>query len=135
MKIKEVYVFRIPEGRDLMEFIKEFAERNEIHCASVNIIGALKNAEIGYFSEEEGRYLKKEINEQCELLSAMGNISRKIEEVFPHIHVILGKKDFTVVGGHLIRGEVFVAEVIIHEYDGRCQREKYGDLYLWEPED
>ena len=133
MRIKNVYVFRVPEGKDLVEYLENFARENEVRCASVMAIGALKSARIGYFSVEEGRYLKEEVREQCELLSAMGNISWKEGvEPFLHMHVVLGRNDFSVIGGHLIRGEVFVAEVIIHEYDGRCPRQKFGSLYLWE---
>ena len=134
MKEKNVYVFRILEGKDIVKSIEDFAEENEIQCASVNVIGALKNAEMGYFSNLKGKYITKEINEQCELLAGMGNISLKLENVFLHLHVILGRSDFTTIGGHLVRGEVFVAEVIIHEYDGRCPREQHNSLYLWSTE-
>ena len=132
MKVKNVYVFRVPEGRDLVRWIEDFGRENEIRRASVFVIGALKSATIGYFDESQGKYLKTSIDEQCELLSGMGNISWKEgKEVFLHLHVVLGRRDFSTIGGHLMDGEVFVAEVIIHEYDGRCPRVKTGNLYLW----
>ncbi len=132
MKLKDVYVFRVPEGREIMSYLRDFAEKNEIKCGSIRAIGALKNAEIGYFSTEKGEYLRKRIDEQCELLSLAGNVSQKADSPFLHIHVVLGTPEFEAIGGHLISGEVFVAEVIIEEYYGRCPRVKSGNLYLWE---
>ncbi len=132
MRVKEVHVFRVPENEELMEYIGNFAEKNEVKCGSVSIIGALKEAEIGYYDEKAGEYRRKKIGEQCELLSAMGNISQHGEKPFLHIHVVLGKPDFSLTGGHLIRGRVFVAEVTIHEYDGRCPRNPHGKLLLWD---
>ncbi len=132
MKVRDVHVFRVAEGEDLVQSIVDYSRKNHITCASVMVIGALKNAELGYFSKELGEYVRTEVDEQCELISGMGNISTREEEVFLHLHVLLGKRDFTTVGGHLIKGEVFVGEVIIHEYDGRCPRNKHGSLYLWD---
>ncbi|GEM_PF-2787631 len=132
MKIKEVHVLRIPEDEELVKYIVDFARKNEIRCASVSVIGALKNAVIGYYSPSEKRYIKKSVDGQCEILCGSGNISWKEGiEPFLHLHITLGSEDFTVTGGHLIKGLVFVAEVIIHEYDGRCPRQKVGNLYLW----
>ncbi len=129
-KIKEVHVFRIPENRDIMESLKEYIKNNEIKCGSLNVIGALKNAEIGYYSTEQQRYIKEYVDEQCEILSGMGNISTLENEPFIHFHIVLGRRDFSVTGGHLIRGTVFVAEVILYEFEGECPREK-RNLALW----
>ncbi len=134
MKIKHVHVARIPEDSDLVEGIIRYCVKKGIKCGSVNVIGALKNAELGFFNKESGEYERKSVNDQCELLSGVGNISNIEEKTFLHLHVVLGKSDFSVTGGHLIHGKVYVAEVIIHEYDGKCPRMKHGALNLWDAE-
>jgi len=130
--VKKVHVVRFPEGKDLMKEIKRYCEEKKIKSGMINVIGALKNATLGYFDTHVGKYIKKEINEQCELISAMGNISTLKDETFIHVHALLGSKNFDTIGGHLIRGEIFVAEVIIMEFEGDIERTKVGDLYLWE---
>ncbi len=132
-KVKNVHVFRIPANKDIMEYLKNYVEENEIKCGAINVIGALKNADIGYYSTGQKRYIREYVDEQCEILSGLGNIFRIGGEYFVHFHIVLGRRDFWVKGGHLIRGKVFVAEVIIYEFEGECPRIK-KDLSLW-PED
>ena len=49
-----------------------------------------------------------------EILNLSGNVSTKDAGYIPHVHVALGRKDFSVLGGHLDDGsqanmvEVFV---------------------------
>ena len=132
--VKKVHVVRFPEGKDLMKEIKRYCEEKKIKSGMINVIGALKNATLGYFDTRVRKYIKKEIDEQCELISAMGNISTLKDETFIHVHALLGSKNFDTIGGHLIRGEIFVAEVTIIEFEGGIERTKVGDLYLWETE-
>ncbi len=77
-EIEGVFVFRIPEGKDLIKEIEKFASENNIICGEVKVIGALKNARIGYYDPKMKKYVEMDIDEQVELLSAMGNISLRI---------------------------------------------------------
>jgi len=120
--IEGVFIFRIPEGKELVKEIEKFASENDIKCGGVMVIGALKNARIGYYDPKMKKYIEMDVDEQVELLSAIGNISLKEGKVFLHLHAVLGKRDFSVVGGHLIKGEVFVAEVIIQKFSGKLER-------------
>ena len=130
-KVKKVHMIRFPEGKDLVKEIKRYADEKGIKSGMVSAIGALKSATLGYFDPKLGKYLKKEIDVQCELLSLMGNISLLNGETFVHVHAILGSRDFDTIGGHLIGGEIFVAEVIILELEEKLERFKSGNLYLW----
>ena len=130
-KVKKVHMIRFPEGKDLVEEIKRYAEEKGIKSGFISGIGALKNATLGYFDPKMGKYVSKEIDVQCELLSLMGNISLLNGEPFVHVHAILGSRDFDTIGGHLIGGEIFVAEVIILEFEGEMKRIKMGNLHLW----
>ncbi len=131
-KVKNIHIVRFPEGKDLVKEIKRYCEKKGIKSGMVSVIGALKRATLGYFDPHAGKYLKKDIDMQCELLSAMGNISVLNEEPFIHVHAVLGSRDFDTIGGHLISGEIFVAEAIIVEFEGEIKRVKSGNLYLWE---
>ncbi|WP_461863502.1 PPC domain-containing DNA-binding protein [Thermococcus sp.] len=131
------FLFRIPEGEEILSFINEFAKRHNIFIGTVYAIGTLKNPKIGYFKEDRRQYKIMELKGTYELVSLMGNISIKDGEPFAHIHVALGDSDGSLYGGHLVEGEVFVAEVFIQELLGEPLERKpqKNGLALWDAEE
>ncbi|ASA77724.1 PPC domain-containing DNA-binding protein [Thermococcus sp. 5-4] len=128
------FLFRIPEGEELLKFINEFAKKNNVLIGTVSAIGSLKNPKIGYFDEDAGEYKVIELTGTYELVSLAGNISVKDGEPFAHIHVALGDSDGMLYGGHLVEGEVFVAEVFMQELLGELLERKPQEngLALWD---
>ncbi|NJE04797.1 DUF296 domain-containing protein [Thermococcus sp. M36] len=131
------FLFRVPEGRELLSYINEFAEKNNVLIGTVTAIGSLRNPKIGYFDEEAGEYKIITLTGTYELVSLLGNISLKDGKPFAHLHVALGDSDGMVYGGHLIEGEVFVTEVFIQELLGEPLERKLKEngLALWDAED
>ncbi len=128
------FMFRVPEGKELLGFINDFAKKNNVIIGAVSAIGSLKNPKIGYFDEDAGEYKVIELTGTYELVSLAGNISVKDGEPFAHIHVALGGSDGSLYGGHLVEGEVFVAEVFIQELLGEPLERKPQEngLTLWD---
>jgi len=133
-RIGFVHVFRIPEDEELLAYVNKFAKTKGIKAGVVLAIGSLKNCKLGYYDRIAQRYEVFEVNEDVELISALGNISLREGEPFAHIHVAIGKRDGSTVSGHLIEGRVFVAEVVIIELEGpELVRKREGGLWLWKP--
>lgn len=130
------FLFRIPEGEEFGTFINNFAKKHNVLIGTVAAIGTLRNPKIGYFEEEAGRYKVIELAGTYELVSLTGNISIKDGEPFAHIHVALGDSEGKLWGGHLIEGEVFVAEVFVQELLGEILERKPQEngLALWDEE-
>ncbi|NJF24455.1 PPC domain-containing DNA-binding protein [Thermococcus sp. Bubb.Bath] len=128
------FLFRIPEGEELLSYINRFAEEHNVLIGTINAIGSLRHPKIGYFDENAGEYKMIELEGTFELVSLMGNISLKDGKPFAHIHVSLGGPDGRLYGGHLVEGEVFVAEVFIQEFLGEpLERKPQGNgLILWD---
>lgn len=128
------FLFRVPEGEELLRYITEFAGKNNVLIGSISGIGSLRNPKIGYFDENAGEYRILELEGLYELVSLMGNISLKDEKPFAHIHVSLGGPDGKLYGGHLVEGEVFVAEVLIQELLGEPleRKPRENGLSLWD---
>ena len=129
MKSKEttvgrVIVSKIQPDEDLFEAIKELIKKHNIKSGLLNVIGALKQFTIGYFNIEKKQYNFKTFNEDIELISCMGNISFKDNEPIIHLHVSVGKDDYTIIGGHLGQPSVvsITAEVYIYEINDKINR-------------
>jgi predicted DNA-binding protein with PD1-like motif len=102
------YIIRLDKGEELIETLAKFCDDNKLGFASFHGIGGLKECTLAYFDLKTGEYLKKEVNDEgiFELLSIQGNVSIKEGRTFVHAHVVLGKKDYSTIGGHLVEGTV-----------------------------
>ncbi|MEM0491046.1 MAG: DNA-binding protein [Acidilobaceae archaeon] len=130
------FLVRAPEDTEILEFLRSYAKKHNVVKASIAGIGAFKEATIAYYDIDLQRYIPINIDERVEILSLLGNISLADGDVFPHIHVVLGKRDGSTIGGHLLRGVVFLAELYIQELPGPpLERKpwKYG-LKVWDIE-
>ena len=109
--------------------IEKLAEKHGIQSAViVSGIGMLKDAIVGYFNGKE--YIKEELKEPAELVSMQGNIGRDAEgNVICHIHVALATSSHSLVGGHLLGGEVNVVnEIFIQRLENiKVLRKKNAD--------
>ena len=75
--------------------------------APLTAIGAFESAVVGWFDFEKRIYRKIEIAQQCEVLSAIGDVAVGDDgKASLHVHVVLGLSDGTTRGGHLLEGAV-----------------------------
>lgn len=113
---RRVVVVAVGKGEDAVAAINEVAERYCIRGAQVTAVGGFKSAELGYFDRGKRTYLGIPVREQVEVLSLLGDIADNQGKPALHVHTVLGHRDGTTVGGHLLRGEVWpTLEVIITE--------------------
>ncbi|MGC9031525.1 MAG: PPC domain-containing DNA-binding protein [Minisyncoccia bacterium] len=100
------------------------------------LIGALKKIKFAYYNQLERRYLEKEINSPVEILSCLGNITKKENELFLHLHITIADKNGNAFGGHLLKGSiVFALEGIIFEFFGKPIKRKFDEsikLFLFD---
>jgi predicted DNA-binding protein with PD1-like motif len=79
-------------------------------------------------SDEAGK--KIPIGEQCEVLSALGDIATGDDgKASLHVHMVLGLSDGSTRGGHLLEGKVRpTLEVILTESPKEFRRRKQSGL-------
>jgi len=66
--------------------------------------------------ELAGKLRRIPVDEQCEVLSLIGDIASGDDGPSLHAHVVLGLADGTTRGGHLLEGRVFpTLEVVVTE--------------------
>jgi hypothetical protein len=108
------------EGDEVAAGLKDFARKNQLFAAHFTAIGAFRRVQLGYYEFEKKSYLKIPVNEQVEVLSLIGNITEHKGEPKVHAHVVLGKRDGTAHGGHLLEAyvrptlEVILVESPVH---------------------
>ncbi len=118
------------QEEEVVSSLRNYAAEHALAACSFTAIGAFQTAILGYFDRERKDYQKIPIDEQVEVLSLVGNISQKDGHPKIHAHVVVGKKDGTAHGGHLLAAYVWpTLEVVITEtpdYLVRTQDEETG---------
>src|SRR5579872_386840 len=94
-------------GDEISATLKKFAASQKLKSSSFKAIGALSHAKIAWFNWETKKYeTAAEFDEQVELLSLIGDVALKDGEPAVHAHMIVGKRDGTAHGGHLLKAVV-----------------------------
>ena len=123
----------LPSGVDLLEGLLAVAAGEGTTTGWVQGIGALDGASLAWYDQEAQTYRESRHEGGLEILSLAGNLSRREGEVFPHIHLLLSRRDGSTVGGHALPGcKVFACELALwpHPEIQRFREEKTG-LWLW----
>jgi uncharacterized protein len=120
-KIARTFMGRFETNDDLLDAVNRFITEKQINLGTINIIGAVKKASLGYYSQEQKKYTDcVKLDKKLEIASAMGNISLKDNKPFAHIHIVFADFDGKAFGGHLMPGTiVYAAEFFIQEYSGK----------------
>ncbi len=126
----QVHVVILDSGEEAFAALTRFANDAKISAASLTAIGAFEKATVGWFDFASKSYKKIEINEQCEVLSAIGDVAvGDDDKASLHVHIVLGLSDGSTRGGHLLAGTVRpTLEVILTEAPARLRRKKRADL-------
>lgn len=135
-KPARTFIGRFECDEDLLQALTDFCKKENVRLGTFNVIGAVKNAMLGYYDQQKQQYAGcVELDKKLEIASCMGNISLKDGEIMVHAHIVLAAWEGKALGGHLMPGtKIFAAEFNIQEYAGaklhRGKDEKTG-LPLW----
>lgn len=113
---EKTFALILQYGEEAMTELKKFAAREKLFACRFTAIGAFSDAEVGFFDFSVKDYRHIPITEQTEVLSMVGDITQYEDQPQVHAHVVLGKRDGTAHGGHLLKGTVHpTLEVILTE--------------------
>lgn len=119
----DVVVAVFDKGDEAADELRSFAVANGIVGASLTAVGAFQSCTLGYFDRDMKEYAKIEVDEQVEVLSFIGDIGEGDDGPIVHAHVVVGLRDGSTVGGHLLRGLVWpTLEVVIRETPAALRR-------------
>jgi predicted DNA-binding protein with PD1-like motif len=126
----QIHVVILDSGEEAFAALTRFANEARITAASVTAIGAFERATVGWFDFASKTYRKIEVNEQCEVLSAIGDVAVGDDgKASLHVHIVLGLSDGSTRGGHLLAGTVRpTLEIVLTEAPAKLRRKKRADL-------
>jgi predicted DNA-binding protein with PD1-like motif len=121
---EKVYVLVFDKGDETMQGLLTFAKEHHLTAGHFTAIGAFSDVTLGYFDRDRKAYKKIPVAEQVEVLSLIGDIALNDGEPKVHAHVVVGRSDGTVRGGHLLEGHVWpTLEVTLEQSAKHLQRE------------
>jgi predicted DNA-binding protein with PD1-like motif len=110
-------------GEEVMSRLTAFAREQGLRASRFTAIGAFSDVVLGYFDWEKKDYERMSFDEQLEVLSVVGDIAREDDEAKVHAHIVLGRRDGTTRGGHLLEGRVRpTLEVMLTESPSHLKR-------------
>jgi predicted DNA-binding protein with PD1-like motif len=117
------YVVVCDPGDEAVAALNEFARAEDLEAASITAVGAFEHAVVGWFDRAARDYRRIPVDEQCEVLSLLGDVAEGADGPIVHVHAVLGLSDGTTRGGHLLEGKVFpTLEVVVTETQAELRK-------------
>jgi len=117
------WVLVLETGDEFSECLNRFAVMKGLTAANFIGIGAFRDVVLGYFDWERKDYKHIPMDEQLEVLTLTGDVSLDGEEPKVHAHVILGRRDASTCGGHLLQAHVRpTLELVLRESPENLRR-------------
>ena len=128
---ERAYVLVGEAGEDAYSILSDFARQQSLTAAQLTGVGAFANATVGWFDRQAKDYRHIQIDQQCELLSLVGDIALADDGPQVHAHVVLGLPDGTTRGGHLLAAEIWpTLEVILRESPVELRKTSHPEIGL-----
>jgi len=124
-------IYSLRAGAKIPDDIVAIASKEKVSTAKVEAIGGVNRLRLAYFNQSEKRYEEHDYNEFLEATSLLGNITLKDSKPFLHAHGTFGRRDQSVIGGHVVSGTVFpLLEVLLTPTKNRALRRFDDELGL-----
>ena len=110
-------------GSRIPDEIVGIAKKQNIRSAGVVGIGGVIELSLAYINRESKKYEEHKFAEPMEATSVIGNLTLKDGEPFVHIHGNFGRRDLSVLGGHVVSATVSpILEVVITPTENTAHR-------------
>lgn len=120
---ERTFAIVLDKGEEVLQQLSQFVRELKISGARITGLGAFESATLGFFERDRQDYKEIAMPEQVEVLSLTGDVALAEGEPKLHLHVVVGKKDGTAHGGHLLQAKVWpTLEIMLVESPGHLQR-------------
>lgn len=124
-------IHSLKAGSKIPDDIVAVAMREKVRTAQVEAIGGVRALRLAYYNHETKKYEEHDFDEFLEVTSLLGNITVKDGKPFLHVHGTFGRRDLSVVAGHVMSGTVFpLLELVVTPTSNRAVRRFDEELGL-----
>ena len=99
-------IVSIASGCEIVAALERLCSDLDLQAGEITGLGAISGATLRFFDPRVKHYVDKTFEEQMEIANLTGNISRSGGKPYLHVHACLGRADYTMIGGHLLRAVV-----------------------------
>jgi predicted DNA-binding protein with PD1-like motif len=103
---ERTFALILETGDEVVSSLERFAADHDLTASRLTAIGAFSDVTLGYFDWDRKDYERIHVGEQVEVLSLVGDIALDGERPKLHAHVVLGRRDASTLGGHLLAATV-----------------------------
>jgi predicted DNA-binding protein with PD1-like motif len=100
------FVLVFDQGDEVVSTLERFAAEKGLSASRLTAIGAFESATLGYFDWQRKAYERIPVTGQVEVLSLVGDIALDDDCPKLHAHAVLGRRDGSTLGGHLLEARV-----------------------------
>lgn len=100
------YIVRLERGEPVVETLTQFLATEGVAFANVSAAGAVDRVRLAYWNADTRAYEDQALQEQLEVVSFQGNAALRDGQPFLHLHGVFGRRDLSVVGGHVREARV-----------------------------
>jgi predicted DNA-binding protein with PD1-like motif len=120
----KTFVVVFDTGEEIIAGLKKLGREQHLAGSSFKAIGALSRTTFGFLNWKTKKdEIVGDLNEQVELLSLIGDIALKDGEPEVHAHIVVGRRDGTAHGGHLLKAHVRpTCELVLTENPAHLQK-------------
>ncbi len=122
-RVENIFIVRLDVGEEILSSLTELCSQEKITAGTISGIGAANYADIGLYEVAKRKYHGTILEEEMEIASLNGNISRKEGKVYLHLHAAFANKQGQIFGGHLRSARISAtAEIYIHTVPAKIER-------------
>ena len=98
---------KLDAGAMIPDAILRVAAEEKMRTATLEAIGGVDSLTLGYYNRLTKKYEEHTYRGFMEVTSLLGNVTEKAGRPFLHAHGTFGRRDMSVIGGHVISATVF----------------------------
>lgn len=128
-KVGHIYIVSLDNHSNIVEGLTDFIQNQNIQAGEVTGIGAVSEATLRFFNPSTKKYVDKTFKEQMEVTNISGNVSEIEGKPTLHLHITLGREDYTALAGHLLEAKIQgAAEFIFYPLNTRVVKMKNEEI-------
>jgi hypothetical protein len=119
----DTIVLCLVRGEEVLASIRTVCAAEQVRLAEISALGAADHAEVGVYHLAEKRFLPRTLEGEMEICALTGNVTRRGDELYLHLHGSLADAQGNVYGGHVNEIRISAtAEVFIRLLPGEVNR-------------